>query len=52
VWSYLLARVHTDWLFEDGFRMVELSGPELPNRPLDLRFALDWKVEEILHIPA
>jgi hypothetical protein len=52
VWSYLLARVHTDWLFEDGFRMVELSGPEQPDRPLDLRFALEWKVEEILHLAA
>jgi hypothetical protein len=52
IWSYLLARVHTDWLFEPGFRMVELSGPELPERPTDLRFALDWKAEEIVHISA
>lgn len=52
IWSYLLARVHTDWLFEPGFRMARLSGPSLPERPTDLRFALDWKVEEVLHIPA
>jgi hypothetical protein len=51
IWSYLLARVHTDWLFEPGFRMVELCGPELPKRPTDLRFVLDWKAEEMVHIP-
>lgn len=51
IWSYLLARVHTDWLFEPGFRMVELSGPELPERPTDLRLALDWKAEEVVYLP-
>lgn len=52
VWAYLLGRRHTDWLFEDGFRMVELSGPKLPVRASDLTFAADWSVEELLHVPA
>jgi hypothetical protein len=50
VWAYLLARFYPEWLFEDGFRMVEISGPKLPARPSGLTFAADFEVKELLHI--
>lgn len=52
VWAYLVSRFHTDWLFEDGFRMVAISGPKLPVRASDLSFIDRYEVKDLLYVPA
>ena len=48
VWAYRLARDHAELLAEPGFVVAELANPGIPDRPTDLRWALDWGVEVIL----
>jgi hypothetical protein len=50
VWAYLLSARHEELIREPGFAMVELSGCQIPKRPTDLEFALDWKAEVVLHV--
>jgi len=48
VWAY---RLRQDWghlLEEPGFAMVEMEGQPIPERPTDLRSAMDWNIELIL----
>ena len=49
-WAYQLAGFQTDWLFDDGFRMVEISGRRIPVHATDLTFAADLKVEELIYV--
>jgi hypothetical protein len=50
-WTYLLHREMPQWLERPGFTMVELECSPVPERTHDLRWAHDWKVEPIVHVP-
>jgi hypothetical protein len=49
VWAYLLRHRHADLLREPGFVMAELSGSDIPRRPTNLRWALDWNAKILIH---
>lgn len=51
VLAILLSRTHGELLREPSFAMLELSGPEIPARPTDMRWADDWKAEVLIHHP-
>lgn len=50
-WNYLLHREMPQWLDRPGFTMVELECAPVPKRTHNLRWAHDWKVEPVAHIP-
>jgi hypothetical protein len=51
IWSCLLRRRHPELLRKPGFVMAELVGGPVPERPFDLRWALDWRVEILIDEP-
>ena len=48
VWAYRLRRDFAHLLDEPGFTMVEMTARPLPDRPTDLRFANDWRIEPVI----
>ena len=53
LFSDVLRRRHTDLLHEEGFAIVELTGPgAVPEREPDMRWASNWRSEVILRAPA
>jgi len=51
VWAYRLRRDFAYLLDAPVFAMVELEGGGIPERPFDLRWALDWKIEVAIEEP-
>lgn len=47
-WAFRLARDWAHLLAKPGFVVVEIEHCKLPERPLDLRWADDWKIDVIL----
>lgn len=47
--AHLLRHKHGDLLSQPAFTLLELSGPEIPERPTDTGFANDWKAEVLIH---
>jgi hypothetical protein len=45
VWAYRLGRDLSHLLEEPGFVVAEMKNTGVPDRPTDLRWAMDWKVE-------
>lgn len=50
-WSYLLQHRYTELLRREGFTMVDLLTAPIPDRTPDMRWALEWKAEVIVHAP-
>lgn len=48
VWAYRLRRDFSYLLERPGFAMVEIQTASIPERPTNLRWALDWKIEPLL----
>jgi hypothetical protein len=42
---------HADLLQRNGFTMLDLITRPVPRRTGDMRYALDWQVEAVLHAP-
>lgn len=49
-WAYRLRRDLGHLLDEPGFHFYEIEPRGLPERPTDLRWAADWKVEPVLSV--
>jgi hypothetical protein len=48
----LLRHRHPELLTKPGFVMAELVGGHIPERPFDLDWALDWRLEVLIDEPA
>jgi len=48
-WCYRLARDFSHLLAEPGFIVVEIETTPRLERPTNLRWAFDWKIETVLH---
>jgi hypothetical protein len=48
----LLRHRHPELLMKPGFVMAELVGEDIPERPFDLDYALDWRLEVLIDEPA
>jgi hypothetical protein len=51
VLAHQLRHDHSDLLCDPAFVMFELTGPPIPPRPTDMRFADDWKAEVMFRHP-
>lgn len=49
VLAHLLRQELAELLDARAFTMLELSGPTIPHRPMDMGFANDWKGEVLIH---
>ena len=45
VWAYRLGRDFAELLAEPGFVVAELVHGDIPDRPSDLRWAMEWDIE-------
>ena len=51
IWSTLLRFRYPELLEQNHFVMADLVGRSIPERPFDLDFAADWRVELVIREP-
>ena len=52
IWAYRLHRDCSPYLRVPGFSLFQMEVGEMPKRPTDLRWSLDWKIEPVVHYRA